>query len=182
MSEPWPYPAPHEDGAAAHLSQGLRLPDIALPSTWGGEINLSRMRGPSVLFVYPWTGRAGVANPPGWDGIVGAHGSTPEAEGFRDRYSEFQELAVQVFGMSGQDSAYQREFADRVRLPFPLLSDFEGELARALELPRFETGGVSYLKRLTLIVRDGKIDGIFYPVPKPPSHAADVLRALHAVA
>lgn len=180
MTALWPYPAPQDDGGAAHLARGSRIPDVALPSTRGGEINLAQMRGASVLFVYPWTGRPGLANPPRWDDIPGAHGSTPEAEGFRDCYSEFEALAVRVFGMSGQDGAYQREFADRIGLPFPVLSDVAGDFARALRLPTFETGGVSYLKRLTLIIRDGKIERIFYPVSAPHLHAADVLRTLRA--
>src|SRR5262245_24966185 len=128
------------------------MPDVSLPSTQGGEINVARLVGMAVLVVYPWTGRPGRSNRQNWDDIHGAHGSTPEAEGFRDHASEFERLSVQVFGVSGQDTEHQREFASRIGLPFPLLSDAEGKLAAALRLPVFETGGVTYLKRLTLVV------------------------------
>jgi peroxiredoxin len=156
------------------------MPDVSLPSTSGGEINIARLGGIAVLFVYPWTGRPGLSNPPNWDDIPGAHGSTPEAEGFRDLASEFGAMSARVLGVSGQDTEHQREFALRVGLPFPLLSDGTGALQRALGLPRFETGGVPYLTRLTLVLCDGKIVRVFYPVHPPHTHAAEVLGFLKA--
>lgn len=180
MTAPWPYPAPVDEGAASHLVPGLRMPEVSLPSTLGDDINFGKLGGAAVLFVYPWTGRPGLSNPPNWDDIPGAHGSTPEAEGFRDLAGEFGALGVRLFGMSGQDSEHQREFATRVALPFELLSDAQGALAAALRLPRFETGGVYYLKRLTLIIRNGEIVRAFYPVHPPHTHAAEVLGFLAA--
>ena len=166
-----------DDGAARHLVPGLALPDIALPSTHGGSISLARAAGFSVFFVYPWTGRPGLPDPPDWDHIPGAHGSTPEAQGFRDFHAQFCAARIQVFGISGQDTAYQREFSDRCNLPFALLSDAAGALRAALSLPTFETGGVLYLKRLTILAQDGKLVRTFYPVQVPANHAADVLSA-----
>jgi peroxiredoxin len=180
MNAAWPYPAPADDGAASHLVPGLRVPGVSLPSTLGTEIDVAQLSGTAVLFVYPWTGRPGLSNPPNWDDIPGAHGSTPEAEGFRDLASEFGALNVRVFGMSGQDTEHQREFATRAALPFALLSDAIGLLAAALRLPRFETGGLSYLKRLTLVIRDGEIVRAFYPVHPPHTHAAEVLGFLRS--
>jgi peroxiredoxin len=131
-----------------------------------------------VIYIYPWTGRPGLPDPPGWDAIPGAHGSTPESAGFRDLYSEFARRNVEVFGLSTQSSAYQRELAVRLALPFALLSDPAFELQRALGLPTFAAGGAFYLKRLTLFVRDGNIAHVFYPVHPPDTHAAAVLRWL----
>ncbi len=152
MSASWPYPAPADDGAAAHLVPGLALPDVALPSTSGDAISLAKLAGRWVVFVYPWTGRSGLSNPPDWDHIAGAHGSTPEAEGFRDHHDAYRAAGYEVLGISGQATADQKEFAARLALPFPLLSDAAGALRDALRLPTFETGGVTYLKRLTLVV------------------------------
>lgn len=176
----WPYPLPAGDGGASHLKPGLRLPLVSLRATVGGDVDLWARPGPSVLFVYPWTGRPGYPNPPNWDAIPGAHGSTPEAEGFRDLHSEFDGRGVSIFGLSGQSAEEQAEFASRVRLPFALLSDAGFTFANALDLPRFETGGVTYLKRLTLILRDGAVEGIFHPVPDPASHPDEVLAALRS--
>jgi peroxiredoxin len=178
LNAAWPYPAPVDDGAAVHLVPGLQVPDLSLPSTLGSDINVARLNGTAVLFVYPWTGRSGLSNPPNWDDILGAHGSTPEAEGFRDLASEFGALDVRLFGVSGQDTEHQREFATRAALPFALLSDAQGAFAAALRLPRFEAGGVHYLKRLTLVIRDGEIVQVFYPVHPPDRHAAEVLSFL----
>lgn len=178
MSEPWPYPAPEDDGAARHLVAGLEFPDIPLLATSGTSISLRQLAGRWVVFIYPWTGRPGLPNPPRWDGIAGAHGSTPEAEGFRDHYDAYRGMGFDVLGLSGQRTADQQEFAERMRLPFALLSDAEGTLRQALRLPAFETGGVIYLKRLTLVIRDGGIERATYPVHPPHTHAGDLLATL----
>jgi peroxiredoxin len=174
----WPYPAPENDGGARHLVPGLKLPDIPLPSTAGGTRSLARLVGRWIVFIYPWTGRPGLPNPPHWDDIKGAHGSTPEAEGFRDTYERLRAAGVDVLGLSGQQAADQQEFAARMRLPFAILSDNAGTLRHALRLPTFETGGIVYLKRLTLIVYDGQVERAVYPVYPPHAHARELLAAI----
>jgi len=169
---------PLNDDGAGHLEQNVLLPDVALPSTLGGTLNLSAQFGTVVVYFYPWTGRPGLADPPGWDDIPGAHGSTPETEGFRDRYPAFQDRDVVVLGISTQPSEYQRELAGRLNIPFAILSDEAFVFQKALKLPTFETGSVVYLRRLTLIVRHGRIEHVFYPVPAPADHALEVLNWL----
>lgn len=164
-----------DDGGARHLTAGLAMPDVALTSTQGGTVSLASLTGTSVVYIYPWTGKPGFPNPPGWDDIPGAHGSTPQAEGFAARHPDFDAAGVAVFGISGQTSAGQAEFAARLNLPFALLSDHEFAFADALRLPRFTTGGTAYLTRLTFIIRNGTIAATIYPVPRPASHAAGVL-------
>ena len=171
----WPWPAPTDDGGADHLVRGLQLPDMPLPSSHGAAINLARCRGRTVVFIYPWTGRAGLANPPDWDHIPGAHGSTPQAENFARAYDQFRAVGCEVYGLSGQDGAHHRELSNRLALPFALLSDDDLSFARALRLPTFETGGITFLKRLTLLVRNGAIDAVLYPVHPPDRSAADTL-------
>jgi peroxiredoxin len=177
MSE-WPYPAPADDGGAAHLVSGALLPDFELPTTTGDRLSLARVSGLSIVFVYPWTGKPGIANPPGWDNIPGAHGSTPEAQGFQMLLEHFQARGIQILGLSTQARDWQREFAGRAGLTYPLLSDAEFKVADALRLPRFEAGGVVYLKRLTFMCRDGQIVRTFFPVHPPDRHAADLLALL----
>ena len=171
----WPWPAPVDDGGARHLVRGLSMPDLALPTTAGESVSLAALSGRAVVFCYPWTGRPGLPNPPGWDEIPGAHGSTPEAEGFRDLLTAFNDLDTAVLGLSTQTTDYQRELASRLRLGYPLVSDHDFALARALRLPTFEAGGERYLKRLTLALRDGAIEQVFYPVHPPDVHAREVL-------
>jgi peroxiredoxin len=161
--------------STGHLQFGIRLPSLALPATDGSKVDLAALTGRSVVMVYPWTGRPGHPNPPDWDEIGGAHGSTPELEGFRDHHAEFLRLGIKLLGLSRQTTEYQRELAARLALPFPILSDAEGRFASALRLPSFSTGGEIYLKRLTLVVTDGGIERVFYPVPDPARHAAEVL-------
>jgi peroxiredoxin len=163
-----------DDGGADHLEPGLALPSIQLASTGGGTVDLSALAGRSLLIVYPWTGRPGRPNPPDWDDIPGAHGSTPELEGFRDRHAHFAVLGLRLFGLSRQKTAYQHELAERLTLPFPILSDSSGRLAAELGLPAFTTGGEIYLERLTLLLRDGCIEAVFFPVRDPAGHAAEV--------
>ncbi|MFV0368494.1 MAG: peroxiredoxin, partial [Hyphomicrobiaceae bacterium] len=178
MHEPWPWPAPDDDGRASHLVAGTPLPAISLPSSAGVGIDLSKLPGRSVIFVYPFTGASGQPNPPGWDAIPGAHGSTPEAEEFRDLMPMFAVKGVKVFGLSGQSSADQQAFARRAGLTFPLLSDEGLQFADALSLPRFETGGVTFLKRLTVLAADGRVAACIYPVHPPHTHAREVLNLL----
>ena len=166
------------DGDVSHLGPGLTLPRNSLPATTGREICIADAPGTSVVIIYPWTGRPGVPDPPNWDDIPGAHGSTPELEGFRDLAGEFATLNAALFGLSRQTTDWQREMAARIRLPFPILSDADGRFASALSLPSFATGGEIYLKRLTLIVSSGIIETLFFPVPDPASHAGEVLRWL----
>lgn len=170
-----------DDGGARHLKRGRRLPDLVLPSTSGETVNLATRAGRAIVYCYPWTGRPGLPNPPGWDDIPGAHGSTPQSEGFRDLYAGFQEGDAAVFGLSTQPTDYQREFAERMRLPFALLSDAAFALQRALGLPTFATGGVTYLKRLTLCVRNGRLEHVFYPVSEPAVHPREALAWLGMV-
>jgi peroxiredoxin len=160
------------------LEFGAMLPTLALPATDGRQVDLAALPGRSVVIVYPWTGRPGHPNPPDWDDIPGAHGSTPELEGFRDRHDAFVRLGMRLFGLSRQSTEYQRELVARLRLPFPILSDAAGRFAAALGLPSFTAGGDVYLKRLTLQVKDGQIERVFYPVPDPAGHADECLRAL----
>ena len=175
-----PSRAPVNDGGARHLVRGLALPNVALPSTLGGTLNLNAQSGTAVIYFYPWTGRPGLADPPGWDDIPGAHGSTPEAEGFRDHYPAFREIDVTVVGVSTQGSEHQREFADRLNVAFAILSDEDFAFADALALPRFETGGVTYLKRLTLAIQNGRVRRVFYPIATPETHPREVLAWISA--
>ncbi len=178
---PGDLPPPVDDGAADRLP-GAALPTIALPSTAGGSVDLSRLGpGRTVIYVYPMTGRPGVALPPGWDEIPGARGCTPEACGFRDHFGELRAAgAVAVYGLSGQDSQYQREVAQRLALPFAMLSDTGLELADVPGLPTFATAGMTLYRRLTLIVSGGRIEHVFYPVFPPDAHAGEVLAWLRA--
>jgi peroxiredoxin len=173
-------PVPQDDGAARHLA-GVKLPDLALPATSGPAVNLAKLRGRTVLYIYPRTGVPGVDAPPGWDDIPGARGCTPQSCGFRDHFAELKTLGVaQVYGLSTQDTAYQREAAERLHLPFPLLSDAELDFARGLHLPLFMTSGMTLLKRMALVIDDGVIIKVFYPVFPPDKNAVEVVAWLRS--
>jgi peroxiredoxin len=172
---PADIPAPQDDGRARHLT-GLRLPDIELPATSGGAVNLSKLKGRTVLYVYPRTGVPGVDLPPGWDQIPGARGCTPQSCGFRDHFAELKALGVsRVFGLSTQDTGYQREAAERLHLPFPILSDAELSFALSLHLPMFMTARMTLLARMALVIEDGVIVKVFYPVFPPDKNAEEVI-------
>jgi peroxiredoxin len=173
-------PAPQDDGGARHL-QGLRLPSVALPATDGSQIDLSTLGGRTVIYIYPRTGRPGEAPPDGWDAIPGARGCTPQSCSFRDHFADLQRLGVaRVFGLSTQDSDDQREAAQRLELPFPVLSDAELALAGAIRLPTFKAAGMTLLKRMALVIDDGMISHVFYPVFPPDKNAEEVVAWLGA--
>ena len=175
-------PVPVDDGAAAHLP-GAVLPDVALPATDGGEVRLDTLPGRTVVFAYPRTGRPGEESLGGdahWNAIPGARGCTPQNCAIRDAYGEFGALGVRVLGLSTQTTEDQREAATRLGLPYPLLSDAGLRLAEALRLPTFEVAGVTLLKRLTLLLRDGRVEDVVYPVFPPDAAAEQALARLRS--
>jgi peroxiredoxin len=172
-------PAPIDDGAAAHLV-GLKIPPVSLVATDDTSVTLSALRGRSVVFAYPRTGEPGkIALVDDWDMIPGARGCTPQTCSFRDLFAELKAVgAAHVFGLSTQSNAYQAEMASRLHLPFPVLSDENLALTRALGLPTMEVAGLTLIKRLALIIDGGRITQVFYPVFPPDRNASDVLEWL----
>lgn len=177
---PADLPVPQDDGAADHLA-GMALPEIRLPSTLGGPIDLAKVtEGILVAYVYPRTGKPGEPLPAGWDDIPGARGCTPQSCAYRDSLAEFSSLGATVVGISAQSPEEQAEFVEREHIPFALLSDSGLGLAEALRLPTFEAGGMTLYKRLALVAETGKITKVFYPVFPPDRNAAEVLTWLRS--
>lgn len=168
-------PAPADDGAAKHLV-GLPLPSMPLAATDGRSVDLARLDGTIVVYAYPMTGRPNVPLPDGWDMLPGARGCTPQSCAFRDHFAELRALGVShLFGLSTQTTAYQKEAAERLHLPFALLSDSDFRLLEALRLPTFEIAGMRLLKRLTMVFSEHRIEHVFYPVFPPDRSASDVV-------
>jgi peroxiredoxin len=181
MQLPEDLPIPTDDGGCDHLV-GLALPSLSLVATTGGCVNLSTIPGCVVVFAYPRTGRPNESPlVSDWDLIPGAPGCTPQTCGFRDLHSEFQALNCRVYGLSTQSSEFQQEMVARLHVPFPVLSDEKLELARALRLPTFTVGGQILLKRLVLVLENGRVKKVFYPVFPPDRSALTVLEWLKAL-
>jgi peroxiredoxin len=177
---PADLPVPEDDGAARHLI-GMRLLSAPLAATDGAKVDLAKLAGRTVVYIYPRTGRPGVPPPDGWDAIAGARGCTPQSCSFRDYFAELKSLGVaDVFGLSTQDTDYQREAADRLHLPFAILSDASLQFTHALGLPTFEVAGMRLLKRMVLVIDDGIIAEAFYPVFPPDESAAVVAEWLRS--
>jgi peroxiredoxin len=172
-------PFPEDDGAADHLP-GKRLPSVALKSAAGDLVDLSDLAGVTVAYCFPMMGRPGSEMPVGWDEIPDARGCTPQSCAFRDHHVELRSLGARVFGISAQDSGFQKKIAERLHLPFELLSDEDLILAEALSLPTLEVEGMRLLRRVTLIVADGQIQKVFYPVFPPDKNAEEVVKWLSA--
>ena len=163
-------PVPVDDGAADHLA-GVALPDLVLPSSHGAV----NVRDFDVVYVYPRAGRPGREMLPGWDDIPGARGCTPQSCAFRDRTAELSRHGIRVAGLSAQSLEDQVEFAQRNRMPFPVVSDEWLDLARDPGLPTFDVAGLTLYKRLTFVAEEGRIVKLFYPVFPPDRNAQDVL-------
>lgn len=173
-------PAPVDDGATDHLL-GRKMPPIALESTGGEPVNLAALSGTLVIYAYPMTAKPGVALPDDWDSIPGARGCTPQSCAFRDHAAELKEQGVDtVFGLSTQSREYQTEAATRLKLPFLLLSDMPLALTKAMTLPTFDVAGMTLLRRFTLVVKDGFVSKVFYPVFPPDSNASAVVEWLRS--
>lgn len=174
-------PAPEDDGAADHLT-GMTIPPVSLRATNDTAVTLSELPGRTVVFGYPRTGQPGkIGLVDDWDMIPGARGCTPQTCSFRDLFSELKAAGARhVFGLSTQSNEYQTEMAGRLHLPFPVLSDEQLELSDALSLPTMDVADLTLIKRLAMIIDDGKITHVFYPVFPPDRNAGDVLDWLKA--
>jgi len=172
-------PVPIDDGACTHLP-GATLPPVTLAATSGERVTLATLPGRTVVYAYPRTGVPDRDPPPGWDQIPGARGCTPQSCGYRDQMAAFRALGARVFGLSTQTTAYQEAAAQRLHLPFPLMSDAALVLTRALRLPTFDIDGQTLLKRATFVIDAGRIVHVFYPVFPPDRDAARVLEWLAA--
>ena len=167
-------PVPQDDGAAQHL-KGMSLPFVTLMGTHGAQVDVGNLMGWVVIYCYPMTGVPGVPLPTGWDQIPGARGCTPQSNAYKEAHPALKELGVQVFGLSTQSTPYQQELAERLQLPFPVLSDAQLQFQKALQLPTFVVDEKTLIKRLTMVVNDGVIQQVHYPVFPSDADAAWVL-------
>jgi peroxiredoxin len=174
-------PAPIDDGATRHLT-GTTVPPVALAATDGTTVTLGALKGRIVVFAYPRTGEPGKASlVDDWDMIPGARGCTPQTCSFRDLFADLKRAGAQsVFGLSTQSTAYQREMVERLHVPFAVLSDDKLALTKAMRLPTMDVAGQTLIKRLALVIDDGRITKVFYPVFPPDRNAGDVLAWLQA--
>ncbi len=104
-------------------------------------------------------------------------GCTTEACEFRDDIFKYREAACQVLGVSLDDQASHKEFAEKYSLPFPLLADTEGETADSYGVKsRFL--GITVAKRQTFLIDpDGNIAKHYEDVD-PDTHSQQVLADL----
>lgn len=174
---PKDLPVPVDDGACDHLL-GMQLPSVSLASTDGRMVDLKSLPGRSVVYCYPRTGQPDKEPPEGWNEIPGARGCTPQSCAFRDHHGELQKLGARLFGLSTQSTEYQREAVERLHLSFELLSDADLVFTRALRLPTFKVDSMILIKRLTLILLDGRVEKVFYPVFPPDKNAREVIEWL----
>lgn len=174
---PKDLPVPVDDGACDHLL-GMQLPSVSLASTDGRMVDLKSLPGRSVVYCYPRTGQPDKEPPEGWNEIPGARGCTPQSCAFRDHHGELQKLGARLFGLSTQSTEYQREAVERLHLSFELLSDADLVFTRALRLPTFKVDSMILIKRLTLILLDGRAEKVFYPVFPPDKNAREVIEWL----
>ena len=171
---PKDLPIPIDDGACNHLP-AMQLPSVLLMSTTGRAVDLAKISSRTVVYCYPRTGTPDKDPPQGWNEIPGARGCTPQSCAFRDHYQELRRLGAEVFGLSTQDSDYQKEAVARLHLPFSLLSDEKLIFTKALNLPTFGVEGLTLIRRLTLVIRDGFVEHVFYPVFPPNKNADKVI-------
>jgi peroxiredoxin Q/BCP len=148
---------------ASSVRAGDLAPDFERISGDGRTVRLSDYRGRSevVLFFYPKDD---------------SPACTAEACSFRDRYEEFLGAGSVVIGVSADPPGEHRAFADKYRLPFPLLTDADGSLRASFGVPKtlgLIPGRVTYL-----IDRAGVVRHVYAAQLRPASHVREALRAL----
>ena len=173
---PHDLPDPRNDGAARHLD-GMILPDVSLAASGGGRVSLARLSGRTIVYTYPGTSEPDRVA--AWDSIPDDSGCTRQACDFRDHHAALLERGVdRVHGLSTQTSADQAETARRLHLPFALLADPHRAFTLAARLPTVTAEGTTRLQRLILIVDEGRVTAVIYPVVPPDWSAADLVARL----
>ncbi len=98
------------------MNIGDRFPDLLGLDAEGREVRLSNYPGKNfIIYFYPKD------NTPG---------CSAEACNFRDNFKEFEDMGYQIIGVSKDDGASHRRFAEKYSLPFPLVADTETDLCR----------------------------------------------------
>ncbi len=151
-----------------HLKPGDPAPDFTAPTQTGETVSLAQFKGkqPVVLYFYPKDDTPGC---------------TREACGFRDSWAELKKAGAAVLGVSTDSVRSHAKFAEKYRLPFPLLADEQRKVVTAYGVWGEKTFmGRKYkgTHRVTFLIgTDGRIARIWDQV-KPEQHAAEVLEAI----
>lgn len=167
-------PVPIDDGACDHL-EGMNFPSLLLRTTTDREVDLSQGKGVVIVFFYPMIGDPDSPPMADWNEIPGARGCTPQSCSYRDNFDQLTELGATVYGASSQAIEEQRAAVVRLSLPFELLNDSGFKLTDSLELPAFDYRNNKMIRRVTLIVIDGVIRKVFYPVFPPDQNVDNVI-------
>ncbi|KAF2962885.1 hypothetical protein GQX73_g10689 [Xylaria multiplex] len=174
-----PYPA--DDGLASHLVGSSIPTELTLVSTQQIPVKLSELPGITILFCYPRTSAPGETVKERWNNTPGGRGCTAEVGSYRDNFASLKELGVStIYGLSVQDTAYQKEVKERMGLPYDILSDDKLEFVKAMKMPVLEWEGTSLTKRCTLAIKDGKVVHVWYPVFPPDENPSQVAAWLKA--
>jgi len=150
------------------LNSGMKAPDFVLPDETGMERKLSDYLGkPLILYFYPKDDTPGC---------------TKEACGFRDDYSQYESVDVDIVGVSPDSPEKHKKFKNKYNLPFTLLADENHEVADKYGVWGLKKmAGREYygIKRTTFLIdRDGTIKKVFKNV-KPAEHSAQILAVLN---
>jgi peroxiredoxin Q/BCP len=148
------------------LRAGEAAPDFAAKNQDGKVVHLADFKGrPILLYFYPKDDTPGC---------------TKEACSFRDEFEAFKKLGAVVLGVSGQDEKSHRAFRAKHRLPFDLLVDEDGALAKSYGIGTMFLIGL-HKRRSVLIGPDGQVLKVYESVD-PTTHATEVLKDLRALA
>lgn len=155
---------PASSGASAQsgpaLKEGEAAPEITFTLTDGSKVDLASFKGKQQVLVYFY---------PKDD----TRGCTMEANGIKDGWDTFKAAGIEVFGVSAQDAASHKAFAEKYGLPFSLVVDDGGKVAEAFKVP---AKGGFYARQSFLVGKDGKIKKVWLDVD-PSVHAKEVLDA-----
>ncbi|MGB3788850.1 MAG: peroxiredoxin [Phormidesmis sp.] len=143
------------------LSEGSKAPNFSSTDDAGNSVSLSDFSGKTaVIYFYPKDDTPGC---------------TKQACSFRDSYSEYEGKDIAVLGVSMDDETSHKAFKEKFSLPFPLIVDSDGAIAKA-----FDVEGGGYAKRVTFVIDgEGTITKVYDSI-NTETHASDVLAGLAA--
>ena len=148
--------------AKSQVANGTKVPDFELKDQNGQNFKLSDAlaKGPVVVYFYPKDDTPGC---------------TKEACSFRDSFEQFKDEGVQVVGISSDDVASHKKFAEKYKLPFTLLSDEDNKVRKLFGVPKtmMLPGRVTYV-----LDKNGIVVHQFNSMTKAEQHVEEAIAAV----
>ncbi|KAL3642883.1 hypothetical protein CASFOL_013698 [Castilleja foliolosa] len=161
-----PSSAAVKPSIVAKVTEGTMPPEFTLRDQNGKPVSLSKFKGkPAVIYFYP---------------ADETPGCTKQACAFRDSYTKFKKAGAEVVGISGDNSASHKAFAEKYKLPYTLLSDEGNKVRKEWGVPSDLFGALPG-RQTYVLDKNGVCRLVYNNQFQPEKHIDETLKFLKSV-